>query len=126
MPNGYSPDSLVASTSVIVGASATNTPISREYAISAGGSLHHVVVIDCASVTVSAGITAKLQTAVGSTWQDSKTVTISGNGRFYIKLSAETAGDQTFLPLLSRGRVVITTGAGDAVTVTDVNILQEL
>lgn len=126
--NGWSADdrSLAIGTSKVVGASQSNLVISREYPITAGGSIHHVVKIVASSVTVSAGITAKLQSAIGSDWQDSKTAVISANGIVYIKLNAETAGDQTFLPLLNKGRVVITTGAGDAVTIDSINILQEL
>lgn len=124
MSNGYAPgDYTIAQT---VGASQTDQVVSKIYPITAGGSIHHAVVLDVSAVTAATGITAKLQTGIGSTWQDSKTVAITGNGRFYIKLLAEAAGDQTYLPLLRNGRVVITTGAGDSVTVDAVNVLQAL
>lgn len=125
MANGWAANE-VAITGKVVGASETNTPVTREYPITAGGALNHVLVIDATAVTVGTGITAKLQTAVGSTWQDAKTVAITATGRFYIKLNIEVAGDQTYLPLLNKGRLVITSGSGDTVTISAVNILQAL
>lgn len=122
--NGYTPRDVAIGPSTVIGASLTNQVISLEYPITAEGSLHHIVAIDASAVTVGTAITAKLQTAIGSTYVDSKTVAISGNGRFYIKLLVEVAGDQTFLPLFSKGRIVLTTGAGDTATITDINILQ--
>lgn len=110
----------------IIGASETNTAVTREFPITAGGALHLVVAIDVTATTVAAGITAKLQTAIDGIYQDAKTVAISGNGRFYIKLNAEVAGDQGFLPLLNGGRIVVSSGAGDTTTISAVNILQEL
>lgn len=124
MANGWS--ALEVSKPQTIGASATNTAVTKEYPITAGGSIHHVIAIDVTTVTVAAGITAKLQTAINDIWVDSKTAAITVAGRVYIKLNVEVAGDQTYLPLLNKGRVVISTGAGDAVTVTAVNILQEL
>lgn len=110
-------------------ASQTNQAISSEFGITASGAKHLVVAIKTASTTVTNAITAKLQTAVqtGGTdsWQDSKTVSITGNGWFFIKLMAETSADQTYLPLLARGRLVITTLAGDVTTVQAVEVLQE-
>lgn len=126
MSNGWSSGDVTLSPSQVVGASVTNAPISRVYPITAGGAIHHVVCIDVTSVTLTTAITAKLQTAIGSVWQDSKTVSITANGRYFIKLNVEVSGDQTYLPLLNSGRVVLTTGSGDTATITAVNILQEL
>lgn len=127
MANGWSADSLLNSASAItVGASQSNSVLSKEYAVTARGALHHVVAIDVSAATVATGITAKLQSAIGSTWQDSKTVAITTTGRVYIKLNVEVTGDQTFLPLLNKARIVVTTGAGDSVTVSAVQVLQEL
>ena len=63
-----------------------------------------VVKIKVSGVTVGGGITAKLQTGIDGEFVDSKTVSISGNGNFYIKLLAAAAGDQTFFPLEHRPR----------------------
>jgi hypothetical protein len=109
-----------------VGASATNTAVSKEFSITAAGAKYLVIAVDVSSVTAGAGITAKLQTAIGSVWADSKTAAVTADGRVYIKLLADNSSDQTFLPLLSKGRVVITTGAGSAVTVDRVYVIQEL
>lgn len=124
--NGWANERVELAASLAYGASLTNQPVTKEYRISAGGALNCVLKVVASSTTVSTGITAKLQTALGSDWVDAKTVTISGNGAFYIKLQAAVAGDQAYLPLLNRGRVVLTTGAGDAVTIDSVDVLQEL
>lgn len=123
---GYSPINEANGGAPISGV-VTNQPVSKEFPVTAGGSLHFVAKITAAAVTSAGTITAKLQTAIGNDWVDSKTVVISATGIFYIKLNVEVAGDQTFLPLLSKGRVVITTtNASDAVTITAVNVLQEI
>lgn len=126
MSNGWSAKSVISNSSVVIGASQSNVPVTLEFPVSAGGALHFVAKISAASVTVGAGITAKLQTAINGDWEDSKTVSITGNGNFYIKLLAEAAGDQTYLPLLNKCRVVVTTTAGSAITVTAVDELHEL
>lgn len=123
--NGWSASSYV--TAQAISGVVTNQVVSRPYPITAGGSLHHVIKVVASGVTVVGSVTAKLQTAIGSDWVDSKTVAITADGNFYIKLNVEVAGDQTYLPLLNQGRVVITTtNAGDAVTISDVQVLQEL
>lgn len=105
----------------------TNQVQTVEYPITAGGSLNHVVKIKASAVTVVGSITAKLQTAIGPDWVDSKTATIAAVGSVYIKLQTTLAGDQTFLPLLNKGRVVITTtNAGDLATIDSIEVLQEL
>lgn len=109
-----------------VGASATNTPVSKEFPITAGGALNMAIKIVASAATVAVGITAKLQTAVGGDWVDSKTVAIVSTAPAYIKLNVEVTADQTFLPLLNKGRVVITTGAGDSVTISEVDVLQNI
>lgn len=126
MSNGWSANDVALSGAMVVGASATDTPVSKEYGITAGGALNHVVKIVLSDVTVSTGITAKLQTAVGDDWEDSKTATVSADGSVYIKLQTAAADDQTFLPLLNKGRVVISTGSGDTATVDSVSVLQYL
>lgn len=104
-----------------------NSPVSREISITAGGSRNNKVKLVVSGVTVVGSITAKFQSAIGDDWVDAKTVTVTGNGNFYISHNIEVTGDQGFLPLLNKGRVVITTtNAGDAVTVANVYFLQEL
>lgn len=129
MPNGWSSKNYALGSDVggnTVGASATNTVVSKAFPITAGGATHMVLKIKASAATVAAGITAKLQTAIGDDWVDSKTVAITAAGNFYIKLNIEVSGDQTYLPLLNKGQIVITTGAGDSVTITEVDVLQDL
>lgn len=109
-----------------LGASVSNSPVSKEFPVTAGGAIHMAIKIVASAATVAAGITAKLQTAIGSDWVDSKTVAVTAAGNFYIKLNVEVAGDQTFLPLLNKGRIVITSGAGDSVTISEVDVLQDI
>lgn len=124
--NGWAPKNVEITGAAVSGVIA-NSPISVEFPITAGGSKNMVIKLKVSGVTVVGSITAKLQTALGSDWVDSKTVAVSADGNFYIKLNIEVAGDQTFLPLLARGRVVLTTtNAGDAASVTSVEVLQEL
>lgn len=126
--NGWSSKEVTLNPGQVVGASQTNKPISVEgWPLTAGGAVQGLVIkIKVSAVTVAAAITAKLQTAIGPDYVDSKTVSITGNGSFYIKLLAEAAGDQTYLPLLNKGQVVLTTGVGDTATITSVEVLQEL
>lgn len=126
--SGYRPKNYLKKGLAVIGASETDTPISEPFPITASGSLHLVVAIKAADVTDTTGLAAKLQTSIdgGTTWHDTKTADITTDGWVFIKLLAEVAGDQTHLPLLSIGRVVITTGTGDEATISDVQVLQEL
>ena len=125
--NAWNPRNIsIPQSPISVGASQTSVAISKLFGITAGGSRNIVISIQCSAVTVGAGITAKLLTSVGSLpVQDSKTVAITASGMAYIKLSVQAAGDQSFLPLLSIGSVVVSTGIGSAVTIDDVRVLQE-
>lgn len=109
------------------GAVLANNPISKEYPITADGAKYCAIKVTVTGVTVVGAITAKLQTAIGSDWVDSKTVSITATGSFYIKILSEAAADQSFLPLLNKGRVVVSsTNAGDVYTVASVEVLQAL
>lgn len=126
MPNGWSPaDQAVAQS--IAGVVA-NQPVTKAFALTAGGAIRNKIKIVVSGVAITGSITAKFQTSNGgSDWVDTKSVTISGNGNFYIKHLCEDSGDWTYLPLLDLGRVVITTtNAADAVTVSKVEVLQDL
>jgi hypothetical protein len=85
-----------------------------------------MIKVKFSGVTVSTAITAKLQTAIGSDWVDNKTASVAGNGAVYIKLLATDSSDWTYMPLLNRGRIVLTTGSGDAATVVSCEVLQPL
>lgn len=122
--NAWSPNTATLPNLQPIGASQTNVPISKKFPITAGGSKNLVV---CISVSAASGtVTAKLRTSIGSgTPVDSKTVSITAAGDYYIKLNSDLLADQTYLPLLSLGEVVVTTAAGASVTVTAVQTLQE-
>jgi hypothetical protein len=127
MNNGWAPKNVVLSGLVPLGASQSNAPVSNVFSLSAGGAIDGLVIaLSCSGVTAGAGITAKLQSGLNGTFYDSKTVAITGNGVFFITLLGNKAADQTYLPLLAAGQVVVTTGAGSAVSVDMVQVLQPL
>jgi len=125
--NAWTPRNVSAlNAPVVVGASQTDVPVSTQFGITAGGSRSIVVAAKVSGLAVGAGVTLKLRSAIGTqSVQDSKTASITSNGMVYIKLLAESSSDQSFLPLLSLGQVVISTTAGSAVTVDNVWVLQE-
>lgn len=125
----YSPVSvLLNQVNQVIGASATDSPISQEFRVSSKGSLNLLVGIKCASVTAGAGITAKLQSSIlggaDADWLDGNTVSITGNGWFYIRMNIQVSADQAKLPLGDVARLLISTGAGSAVTVSELYICQ--
>lgn len=117
-------DKLLDLTSVVLGASETNTVVSEVVRISDEDSRCINIDITAASTTVATGITAKLQdSAQGgalASWNDNGTVSITGDGVFTIDLLAEASGDQANLPLRPYIRVVVSTGVGDAATISKV------
>lgn len=126
--SGYAPKDVTYTPTNSFSGVVTNKTITKAdgFPITAEGSRNFVAKITASSTAIVGTVTAKLQTAIGSDWVDSKTVVITADGNFYIKLNVEVTADQTFLPLLSAGRIVITsTNAGDAGTFA-VNILQQL
>jgi hypothetical protein len=106
------------------GASLTNAPISREYPITASGSRACAIKLVASAFTAGAGISLKLQTACGSDWVDVKSVSVSGTGATYLRLLDVVSADQSVLPLLLKGRLVITTGAGSSITVDTIEVVQ--
>ena len=122
--NAWIPNTVTLPGLSAIGASQTNAPITKKFPITSGGSKNLVV---CIAVSAASGtVTAKLRTSFGSgTPVDSKTVSVTGAGDFYIKLNSDLLADQTYLPLLSLGEVVITTSTASSVTVTSVQTLME-
>ena len=122
---GYTARNVVYSGApVSVGASATNSvltgnPNGDAFYIHHCFSTSYRLDVSCSAVTAGAGITLKLQTRFSNeeAWQDSKTAAVTGNGIVTIALLDTVAGDQSFLPLRPQARLVVTTGAGSAVTV---------
>jgi hypothetical protein len=125
--NGWSPKEQLNPSVAHVAASQTNQAVSNNFPIFSGAGLKGMVIkLKFSAVTVASGITAKLQTAIDGGWVDSKTVAVVSTADAYIKLNNAASADQTYFPLLAGGRIVISTGAGDSVTVSSVKILQEI
>jgi hypothetical protein len=127
----YSPNhALLNQSAQVLGASVTARSVSNEFRISHAGSLNLLVGIKCTGLTAGAGITAKLQSSfygqTGADWVDGNSVSLTGNGWFYIRMNVQTSADQAKLPLGDVGRIVVTSGAGSAVTVSELLVLQGL
>lgn len=131
----YSKDSSVIKAGpkpISIGASVTATQVSRTFAIPKRTRLRVVVITS--SVTASSGVTAKLQTSLGVDasgnvlWEDAKTVSLTTNASpagWAIRLNPEDGTDLSKIPLGPEGRVVVTTGSGDAVAITDILVSQD-
>lgn len=126
MPNGWAAEEYVIPGSVIAG-EVEDQVVSKEFRVSAGGALNMIVKVVADDVTVVGAISAMLQTANGSDWEDVKSVSITTDDAYYIRVNVQDADDQDFLPLLNKGRIVVTTdNAGDEVTISSVEVLQNL
>lgn len=127
--NGYSPKSMIKATKV-VGASEAGLQVSESMGLTAGGSCSLRVDIKVEAVTVGAGITFKLQHMVVDTFKDlssaNSSVAITANGTYSLKMNVNIAADQVDMPLAKQIRVVAVTGAGSAVTISQMQLLQEI
>lgn len=132
MSNGYtSKNEQLRGASVVIGASATDTVVSNVFRLSQMDSLNFLCIVKAASVTSTTGITAKLQHSHdgGTTWADvgnRAQATIAANGNATISIVATDSSDAAQLPLWTLGRVVVSTGADDAVTITEVWVAKRL
>ena len=135
MANGhYADDILLGGSSLVVGASQTALPISKEFHVTAQGALNFRVDLVADTVTAGAGISWKLQTSSGvdkdgnRDWVDfgaPTTVSIAAAGSTSLAGNVQdTTNDEAYLPLRPLGRIVITTGAGSAVTVERLSLMQ--
>lgn len=105
----------------VVGESKTDAPLSGPNPIQISDPLNVIVDIVVSAIVVAVGVTAKLQTQAGDgAWQDSKTLALTTTGTKTIKITQADADDAAYLPIRPKMRVVVTTGAGDAVTVDSV------
>lgn len=122
--NAWIPNTVTLPGLSAIGASQTDSPLSKKFPITAGGSKNLVI---CIAVSAAAGtVTAKLRTSFGSgTPVDAKTVSITGAGNFYIKINSDVDTTAGLLPLLSLGEIVVTTAGASSVTVTSVQTLME-
>jgi len=116
----------------VFGASVTAIQVGKVFQVTSGGSLSIRIDLVADTVTAGAGITWKLQSMSGvdkdgaDNWIDaSGTVDITAAGSTTLALNVQnTASDEQYLPLRPTARIVITTGAGSAVTVEQLNITQ--
>lgn len=111
-------------TSVTIGASETDTVVSKTFDITDRDSVCFTVDLIAASGTYTTGITAKIQSTPdgGTNWIDSGTVAISADGIVSLALDITQESDTSKLPLRGVGRIVVSSGASDAVTITAVYI----
>lgn len=125
--SGYPVKSLLKVDEVVVGASAS-AQVLGESGLTGQGSRCIRVNIKAVDVTVATGITVRLQHQIADTYQNltsaNSQVAITADGVYSIKMMIERAADQADMPLSKQLRVVITTGAGDAATITAVDLLQ--
>ncbi len=108
-------------------ASLTDEPISDQFSVTDTGSKNIIVDVDVSGVTVGGGITLKLEdTSNGFTSSEvkSKTTSVIADGTVSISFMAEKAGDQADLPLRNDARLVMDTGAGSAVTIDGIRVIQ--
>lgn len=121
---------LLNGASQAVTASQTAKVVSNVFRITAQDSLNFLCRVKAASTTVAAAITAKLQESWdGTNWEavgNRAQVSITADGTFEISLVATDTSDAAQLPLWPQARVVIDTGAGDAVTITEVWVTKRL
>lgn len=125
--NGWASTDISLQGKVVSGV-VSNSPVTKEAAVTAGGALNGIVKLTVSAVTQVGTITPKVQTAIGSDWVDVKSGTaITAAGSTYIRWNIEVSGDQGVLPLLNKLRVVITTtNSSDALTVSSCELLQQL
>lgn len=132
MGNGLSPTNILKQGQLPISGIVTDSPISEEAGLSAGGSLNLRIAIEVTGVTVVGAITAKLQhRSPGGSFVDcagaNASVSLTAAGSFAIRQNVEVAADQPNMPLHKMVRVVVTTtNAGDAATVSKVWLQQAL
>ena len=104
---------------IAIGASAT-VELIKQKRLSDGMS---PVIVDAdvaADPTVTTGVTLVLQHRVSddNSWTDVKSANITTDGRVTLTLNPHASGDASNYPLRTMLRVVVKTGAGDALTIT--------
>lgn len=123
-------DKLIPGGTKTLGASETNTVISRPVPTTATGAYILRCEFKVSGVTSTTGITAKLQHFVVDAWVDvtgadaQQAITTNGNGDIVVSPWDTTNTYAADLPLGSQVRLVCSTGASDAVTFTAVRFIQ--
>lgn len=124
---------LLDGASQAVGASATNQVVSQEFTLTGEGISRGVRIdIKCASVTDTTALLAKLQTSPvggsGASYADVDATDLKADitADGWVSIAANSAWSNVAdkFPLQAHARIVVTTGADDAVTVTDIVVTQ--
>jgi hypothetical protein len=118
--SGYTSESvLLQAAAQVLGASVTKQVVSNVFHFSAEDSLYSV--FEITSSGRSGTVTAYLQTSLdGTTWSDTKTVTVNANA-VYLKISAnDTTNDIDYVPLRPLGRLAVTTAGASGVSVDNI------
>jgi hypothetical protein len=122
---------LLNDTAQAVAASQSAQAVSREFQLSSAGASHGIrIEVNVSAITVAAAISYKLQSSpVGgkdAVWSDvdgtNAKSTLSATGWTSLIASPWNTNLATKFPLRAFCRVVVTTGAGDSVTVSDVRL----
>ena len=112
----------------VLGASLTNEVLTGDISLTAGGSTKSVrFEVVTAAVTVGAGITLAAQSQLADgTWVavSGLSASVTAAGCSVLSMNANSAAGIAAMPLAKLMRVVVTTGAGSAVTVNSVRFLQ--
>jgi hypothetical protein len=115
---------------VSVAASQTNSVVSEVVQLSTTTARALVVELNLSAITVAAAVTAKIQHSMdGTTFADVGTpgnLALTTTGLKYIDLLDTLAADAAVMPVRPYMRVVITTGAGDSVTVSNIKYASSL
>jgi hypothetical protein len=130
--NGLSPKKVTKFGLAALSGVVTNSVISEEIGLTAGGVKNLRVIVEVSAVTVVGSVTLKLMGrspegsyALYSSANASLAVTTTGTKS--IIMNIEVAADQVDCPLHKMLQVVVTTtNAGDAITISSVWIQQEL
>lgn len=124
----YTSDSVISQFGGAKAQNLTDDPVSKSFPISADGAKNILVGVLVSDVTVATAISLKLQSSLqvsdSSAWRTAKTASVTVDGWVYLSLNVEAAGDQSVLPLGPAGRVVVTTGAGDSLSIDAVIVCQ--
>lgn len=132
MSLGYSPKDIKLDGLAAISGIVTNQAISKDTGLTSGGALHLRVDIKVSGVTQVGTITAKLQhRAPNGSFEDlagaNASVTITAAGIVTLTQLVERSADQANMPIRKQLQVVLTTtNAGDALTIDNIWIYQEL
>jgi len=121
--NGWAPKQVIKEGLSAFGASQASTPITKEFAITAGGASVGMVIVIKAS-GVSGTCDAEFQTGVDSFWESVSTLTPLANGYNVLRYNMPT--DAAAMPFLAKGRLMLTTAAASGCTIESVQVLQAL